>query len=70
LAPRPSRRRDAALDHHPVDAGRIRRPQDRAEVVRILDAVEHHHERADSGAASTISRTLYSAAHATCATTP
>ena len=39
------------LDDHAVDAGRVGRPKDRAEVVRILDAVEHDDERRPRGAA-------------------
>ena len=46
LQPRPSprpiqARRMPRLPHHPVDAGRVGRPQDGADVVRVLDAVEH-----------------------------
>jgi hypothetical protein len=33
------------LADHPVRAGRIDRPEDRAEVLRVLDPVEHHDQR-------------------------
>ncbi len=35
----------ARLADHAVHAGRIRRPEDGADVVRILDAVEHDEQR-------------------------
>ena len=39
------RRRAPRLPHHARRAGRIDRPQDRADVLRILDAVEHDDQR-------------------------
>jgi hypothetical protein len=33
------------LPDHAVHAGRIGRPENRADVMRILDAIEHHDER-------------------------
>ncbi len=39
------RRGVALLTHDAVRAGRVDRPQDRADVLRILDAVEHDEER-------------------------
>ncbi len=40
----------ARLPHDAVDAGRVSRPQDRADVVRIFDAVEYDDEGRGSGA--------------------
>ena len=44
------RRRMPRLPHDAVGAGRIDRPQDRADIVRILDAVEHDDERRSAAA--------------------
>ena len=53
------RRRPSRLHDDAIDAGRIGRPKNRAEVVRILDAVEHHDQRRPD-APRTRSSTLYS----------
>ena len=53
------RRGVARLPHDAVRAGGIDGPQDRADVVRILDAVEHDDQRRRRrGAPSTSSATL------------
>ena len=52
------RRRVPRLADDAVGAGRIDRPQDRADVVRILDAVEHDDAAARPRAGSTRSSTL------------
>ena len=44
-AARAERRRMPGLTNHAVRAGRVDAAKDRAEVVRILDAVEHDEQR-------------------------
>ena len=64
------RRRPPALHHDAVDAGGVGRPQDRAEVVRILDAVEHDDQRGPPRAAHQILDAVIGGASSTSATTP
>ncbi len=54
----------------PSHARRIRGPQDRAEIVRILDAVEHDEQRHRRRARAPDRRRLYSSRSSTSATTP
>ena len=61
----------ARLPHDAVRAGRVDGPQDRADVVRILDAVEHDEQRRRRrGRLDEIARRCSRAASSTSATIP
>ena len=66
----PSARRPARLHDHAVGPGRVHRPQNRTDVVRVFDAVEHDEQRRSVRAANQIAPTSYPGTSSTTAMTP